>query len=645
MPLVLSVLRCPEQAVPEQRRVPGGEYVLGRGAECDWALRDPDRVLSKRHCAVEFLSGAWQVRDLSTNGTFVNGAGEPLGRDQVRVLRDGDRLRLGAYEIECRVEEEASYGSGRWQSANAIPDPMAPPPVSDIFSAPLPGLSPAGGPPQGNAPLLPADFDPFAPEDQGPVMPDHRPSTNDVFTPPRAMMPDLLPSDWDGPGAGKPTPAAPDPFAHLPDPFADAPPSGARRPDPFTDPGMPAPATRLPDPFADLGTPAPAAPAAKLPDPFADFGMPAPAAPAAKLPDPFADLGMPAPAAPAAKLPDPFADLGMPAPAAPAAKLPDPFADLGTPAPAAPTAKLPDPFADLGMPAPAAPTAKLPDPFADLGMPAPAAPAARLPDPFADLGMPAPTAPAAKLPHPVPPPAAEPPPLMPAATLVSRSALPDPFAEANYPSVPPPSLAQPQAAAPPPMASPASSADGLHAALALIHEAAGLGPPIPGTDAAAALAAVGASMRAAVAGMRGLLIARADVKREFRIEQTMLRAAGNNPVKFAATDEAAVLALLGPKGNGPAALRETVQDLTAHQVATVAATQAAAKALLARLAPAGLEAEIPAGGIMPGAREKKLWEAYRKLHQQVTDQFEDDFDSAFGKAFARAYEDAARGGR
>jgi predicted component of type VI protein secretion system len=87
-----------------------------------------------------------------------------------------------------------------------------------------------------------------------------------------------------------------------------------------------------------------------------------------------------------------------------------------------------------------------------------------------------------------------------------------------------------------------------------------------------------------------------------------------------------------------------VQDLTAHQVATVAATQAAAKALLTRLAPAGVEADVPAGGILPGAREKKLWEAYRKLHQQVNDQFEDDFDSAFGKAFARAYEEASRSG-
>ena len=418
MVLVLSVLRCPDRAPAEQRRVPGGEFILGRGADCDWPLQDPDRVLSKRHCAVEYLAGVWQMRDLSTNGTFVNAASEPVGRDRTHGLRDGDRLRLGAYEIECRIEVELGNGEGRWTSPAAISDPMAPPP-SDIFSAPLPGLSPAGGTPGGDVPLLPADFDPFAPEDVGPVMPDHRPSTNDVFTPPRATMPDLLPDDWNLAPA---TPATPDPFAKAP--------------------------------------------------------------------------------------------------------------------------------------------------------------------------------------------------------------------AANPPVMPPPARG------------PAAVAPGgdFHAALALVFQAAGLAPPPPAIDPAAALAAAGASLRAAIAGMRALLIARADVKREFRIEQTMLRAAGNNPVKFAATDEAAVLAILG-QGNGAAALGETVQDLFAHQVATLAATQAAARALLARLAPGPIEAQTPASGILSGAREKRLWDAYRKLHQQVIDQFEDDFDSAFGTAFARAYEEAAREGR
>ncbi|MBB3896893.1 type VI secretion system-associated FHA domain protein TagH [Roseococcus suduntuyensis] len=528
MVLVLSVLRCPDQAVPEQRQVPGGEYTLGRGAECDWPLTDPDRVLSKRHCALEYLAGGWQLRDLSTNGTFVNGAADPVGRDQVRPLRDGDRLRLGAYEIECRVVEEAGFGEARWASASALPDPMAPPPPSDIFAAPLPGLGPAGGTPAGGAPLLPSDFDPFAPDAPSHSLPDHRPGTQDVFVPPRATLPDLLPEDWNTPPAPPRAPDPTDPFAHLPDPFADAPPPAAP------------PARPLPDPFA------PTAPA---------FGAPLPGLTPAPPPPPLAD---------------PFAEAPPPAFTAP-------LPGLG-PAPA----PLPDPFAEAPPPAAAPPS----DPFAE-------------PPGFAPVAPPPPMAPSA----PAPPPAASP-------------------------------LAMP-------------GTDGsLQAALEILLRGAGLPPAAPGTDPAAALAQAGEALRAAVGGLRALLIARGDVKREFRIEQTMLRAAGNNPLKFAATDEAALQALLAPRGGGPAAVRETVEDLTAHQLATIAATQAAARALLARLAPAGLEAEQPTGGIsLPGAREKRLWEAYRRLHQQVHDQFEDDFDSAFGKAFARAYEQATRGGR
>ena len=514
MVLVLSVIRCPDQAVPEQRRVPGGEYVLGRGAECDWVLKDQDRVLSKRHCALEFLSGGWQVRDLSTNGTYLNSGAEPVGRDRTGQLRDGDRLRLGAYEIECRVEDEAVHGSGRWQSARAIPDPMVPPPATDIFSVPLPGLSPAGGTPGGHAALLPSDFDPFAPEDPGPAMPDHRPGTSDVFTPPRATMPDLLPDDWAAPPKAAPAGDA------LPDPFADAPPRSR---------GAPA-VVSLPDPFGSM----------------APRGQPA-----APLLDPFASV--PPGAQPFAPLPTSFG-------AAP-------------PQPA-------DPFASVA----ATPSSGQPPP-----------------DPVAE------------------------PPMAPVAN-------PGPFAEADIP------------AAAPAIVVTAAPVAGLDGALALLFQSAGLGAPPPGTDPAAALTAAGAVLRASVAGIRALLIARADVKREFRIEQTMIRHGPNNPVKFAHNDDEAIRALLSPQGRGPASLRETVQDLTAHQVATLAATQAAARALLARLAPAPLEADAPSAGIMPGAKEKALWAAYKKLHQQVLDQFEDDFDSAFGKAFARAYEEAARGG-
>ena len=107
MTLTLKMLRCPDTVAPETRVLQGGEFSIGRGSENDWVLPDPERFLSKRHCMLAYRSGGWQIADLSTNGTFLNGEAEPIGHGQPRDLRDGDRLRLGAYEIELRIAEDA----------------------------------------------------------------------------------------------------------------------------------------------------------------------------------------------------------------------------------------------------------------------------------------------------------------------------------------------------------------------------------------------------------------------------------------------------------------------------------------------------------------------------------------------------------
>ena len=56
---------------------------------------------------------------------------------------------------------------------------------------------------------------------------------------------------------------------------------------------------------------------------------------------------------------------------------------------------------------------------------------------------------------------------------------------------------------------------------------------------------LGAATRATVSGLRQTLMARASIKDEFRIEQTMIRASGNNPLKFSLDDDDALATLLG----------------------------------------------------------------------------------------------------
>ena len=76
---------------------------IGRHSTNDWVLRDPERYVSGRHAEIEHRGGAWLLRDTSTNGTFVNASDEALGPDRLHQLTNGDRFRIGEYEIEVEI--------------------------------------------------------------------------------------------------------------------------------------------------------------------------------------------------------------------------------------------------------------------------------------------------------------------------------------------------------------------------------------------------------------------------------------------------------------------------------------------------------------------------------------------------------------
>ena len=164
-------------------------------------------------------------------------------------------------------------------------------------------------------------------------------------------------------------------------------------------------------------------------------------------------------------------------------------------------------------------------------------------------------------------------------------------------------------------------------------------------DAARTLEGAGAALRAMVSGLRSALIARAFIKNEFRIEQTMVRPSGNNPLKFSAGDDDALAALLGAgrySGMTPAAaVEDALRDMRLHEVASVAAMQHAVRELLAELDPGRVSRQVK-GSRVQIRRKARAWDAFEATHARVTQALSDDFDSVFGKAFARAYEQALR---
>lgn len=157
---------------------------------------------------------------------------------------------------------------------------------------------------------------------------------------------------------------------------------------------------------------------------------------------------------------------------------------------------------------------------------------------------------------------------------------------------------------------------------------------------------IGAALRATVSGLRQTLMARASIKDEFRIEQTMIRPSGNNPLKFSLDDEDALATLLGTGRRGgmtpEEAITEAFNDLRLHELATVSAMQAAMRVLLAQFEPGAVESKVASSALdlHPAQKKARAWEAFVQQHKSITQALSDDFDSVFGKAFARAYEEA-----
>lgn len=82
---------------------------IGRAADNDWVLPDPDRYVSAHHAQVSFRAGTWVLEDTSTNGVFVNGSDTPLSVAGSHRLNDGDRLRLGDYEVLVSIDERNDF--------------------------------------------------------------------------------------------------------------------------------------------------------------------------------------------------------------------------------------------------------------------------------------------------------------------------------------------------------------------------------------------------------------------------------------------------------------------------------------------------------------------------------------------------------
>jgi type VI secretion system protein len=163
----------------------------------------------------------------------------------------------------------------------------------------------------------------------------------------------------------------------------------------------------------------------------------------------------------------------------------------------------------------------------------------------------------------------------------------------------------------------------------------------------AILRTVGQMTRLSIEEMIKTLRARSNIKSDFRVTMTTIRATENNPLKFSATaDEALDKMLIHPSANylsAIPALREAFADLQAHQMAVMAGMQAALKAALGRFEPEALERDCEQrtrrSNFLPGMKKARQWDNFVHYYAEIAASVEEDFGSLLGEEFARVYDE------
>lgn len=121
-------LRNPESlpgAAPTEFKLTGGDAMIGRSKSCDWSLPDDKNVISTRHALISWRDDAYHLKDISTNGTLLNGATERMAGE--RRIEPGDVFQIGPYQIVATLgdgaDETTAVDAVQMAPATSGPEP------------------------------------------------------------------------------------------------------------------------------------------------------------------------------------------------------------------------------------------------------------------------------------------------------------------------------------------------------------------------------------------------------------------------------------------------------------------------------------------------------------------------------------------
>ena len=128
------VMSCQLEITSAHRELVGDDAIrvfgedggtIGRSLQSDWILPDPDRFISGRHATIDCRGGIYYLLDTSTNGIYINGDCDPIGKGNPRRLFNGDVLRFGNFEMSVTIDSGESLVMPLDEPASAVTEHAA----------------------------------------------------------------------------------------------------------------------------------------------------------------------------------------------------------------------------------------------------------------------------------------------------------------------------------------------------------------------------------------------------------------------------------------------------------------------------------------------------------------------------------------
>lgn len=131
--IALRLVKRPDGSVPAlaPRPLDANGLTIGRSPQCGFVLADPLRGVSRKHAWIAVQPGGDTalLRCISTT-TSLSVNGEPLAPGGEQVVKPGDRLRIGAFELQLEGSDLTTIPFPVARAPHAPQTPQPPPAVS-----------------------------------------------------------------------------------------------------------------------------------------------------------------------------------------------------------------------------------------------------------------------------------------------------------------------------------------------------------------------------------------------------------------------------------------------------------------------------------------------------------------------------------